>query len=229
MEKEFEKLKEILIERGASFVGFCDISDLPNSLGYKGAISIGYKLLDSFIDQIDENEGPTYQYFHHYRDVNTALDQLSLFAATFLDRLGIKALMIPASQSSVEDAYAGAFPHKTAAVLSGEGFIGKSGLFIHEKFGGRVRLSTILVDYPLTSNKPIIENGCGNCTKCRDSCPSGAISGNIYKLGDDRSTIFNAEKCSTYMKKAYQQIGRGSVCGICIKVCPMYLKGKNNI
>ena len=69
---------------------FCDISNLPNNLDYKGAISIGYKLLDSFIDQIDEKDGPTYQYFHHYRDVNTALDQLSLFACTYLDRLGIK-------------------------------------------------------------------------------------------------------------------------------------------
>ena len=227
MEQEFLKLKDMLIEKGAGFVSFCDISNLSNNLGFKGAISIGYKLLYSFIDQIDEQNGPTYQYFHHYRDVNTALDQLSLFASTYLDRLGIKALMIPASQSSVEDPYAGAFPHKTAAVLSGEGFIGKSGLFIHEKFGGRVRLATVLVDYPLQSSKPIIENGCGNCTRCVDACPSKAISGKIYKLGEDRSTFFDAEKCSKHMKKAYQHVGRGSVCGICVKVCPMYLKGKN--
>ena len=31
---------------------------------------------------------------------------------------------------------------------------------------------------------------------------------------------FDAEKCSKYMKEHFQDVGRGSVCGVCIKVCP---------
>ena len=36
----------------------------------------------------------------------------------------------------------------------------------------------------------------------------------------DGERNFDAEKCSRYMKEHFQDIGRGSVCGICIKVCP---------
>lgn len=224
MEKDIEiflkELKKELISRGALFVGFSDVTNVPNNQGFEGAITIGYKLLDSVIEQITTENGPTYQYFHHYRTVNTALDQLALYTATMIERQGYKALMIPASQSSVQDPYSGAFPHKTAAVLSGNGFIGKNALFISNQAGSKVRLATILCNIPLKPEFPIVQPKCNECNLCVKNCPSGAIKGNIYNYGDDRSTIFDAEKCSTYMKKAYQHIGRGSVCGICIKVCP---------
>lgn len=222
--EKINKLKEILYEKGASIVAFSDISNLENNKGYIGAITIGYKLLDEYIEQIDKNKAPTYEYFHHYRTVNAALNQMALFAATYMDRLGYKAMMIPASQSSVEDPYKGAFPHKTAAVLSGSGFIGKSGLFISEEFGGRVRLSTVLTSAPLKAEKEIVESKCKNCTKCFDACPAGAILGNNYVNGADRETIFDAEKCSQYMKKNFQHVGRGSVCGLCIAACPYFKK-----
>jgi hypothetical protein len=35
-----------------------------------------------------------------------------------------------------------------------------------------------------------------------------------------REEMFDAEKCSQYMKKHFQHIGRGAVCGICMEVCP---------
>lgn len=222
--EKINKLKEILYEKGASLVAFSDVSNLDNNKGYIGAITIGYKLLDEYIEQINDNKSPTFEYFHHYRTVNAALDQMALYAATYLDRLGYRSMMIPASQSSVEDPYKGAFPHKTAAVLSGSGYIGKSGLFISEEFGGRIRLATVLTMAPLKAEKPIVECKCGGCTKCFDACPAGAILGNIYINGNDRDTIFDAEKCSKYMKKNFQHIGRGSVCGLCIAACPHFKK-----
>ena len=221
MTKEFlDNLKKELINRGAGFVGFSNIEKVNNNYGFKGAITIGYKLLDCMVNQITKENGPTYQYFHHYRTVNFALDQLALFASTMLEREGHKVLMIPASQSSVEDAYSGAFPHKTAAVLSGNGFIGKNALFISNQFGSKVRLATVLIDEPLEAELPIVLPKCNECNACVNNCPAKAISGNIYNYGDSRDTIFDAEKCSQYMKKNFQHIGRGSVCGICIKVCP---------
>ena len=32
--------------------------------------------------------------------------------------------------------------------------------------------------------------------------------------------LFDAEKCSKYMKEKFQKIGRGAVCGICMRFCP---------
>lgn len=214
------ELKNLLLEKGATFVGFSDISDVPQNRGYKGAITIGIKLLDSLIEQVFENSAPTYQYFHHYRTVNFALDQLSLFCATRLEKDGYHPLVIPASQSSVEDPYSGAFPHKTAAVKANLGFIGKSALFIHREYGSMVRLATVLVNKPLSPDLGDVNLSCGNCNACFNACPARAITGNEYVIGAPRDSVFSAEKCSSHMKKAYRDIGRGAVCGICISVCP---------
>ena len=125
-----------------------------------------------------------------------------------------------ASQSLPGDPYRGLFPHKTAAVLSGLGFIGRSGLFLSREYGSKVRLATVLTDFPLANDRPVILDGCGDCTVCRDACPAGAISGSDCRYDGSRGDLFDAEKCSRYMKDRFQQIGRGSVCGICIRVCP---------
>ena len=103
-------------------------------------------------------------------------------------------------------------------MLSGLGFVGKNGLLITE-FGSAVRFATVLTDMPLVPQRDIRPCLCGDCTICRDACPAGAITGEIYVPGADRSTIFDAKKCSEHMK-TYKNIGRGAVCGICISVCP---------
>ena len=115
------------------------------------------------------------------------------------------------------------FSHKYAASLSGLGSVGKSGLFISNKFGPRVRLGTILTNAEFPVENAVPECQCGECRECVKSCPAQAISGEIWKAGDDRSVIIDAKACSDYMKKAFQHIGRGAVCGICMRVCP---KGK---
>ena len=164
---------------------------------------------------------PTISYFHEYRSANALLDSISFRCARYLEKQGYNGFPIAASQSTADDknSFKGVFSHKTAGRLSGLGFIGKSGLFISKDFGSKIRLATILTDAPLESEAPIIENGCGSCDKCVKSCPAGAISGIVYKEGMDREEFFSAEKCSKHMK-SYNDIGRGSVCGICIKTCP---------
>ena len=81
-----------------------------------------------------------------------------------------------------------------------------------------MRLATVLTNLPVQSELPVIENGCGACTICKNACPAGAIFGEKPTTNGERN--FDPEKCSRYMKEHFQDIGRGSVCGICIKVCP---------
>ena len=81
-----------------------------------------------------------------------------------------------------------------------------------------MRLATVLTDMPLIPEHPVIENGCGSCEICKKACPAGAIFGELPKTNGERN--FDPEKCSKYMKEHFQDIGRGSVCGICIRVCP---------
>ncbi len=217
-----EELVGLLDGLGASFTGFADVEGKLNgsfkNLNY--AISFGLRLSDAIIDEITDK--PTYTYFHHYRTVNTLLDQIALRGLLFIQRQGFNAVAVPASQTvnDAADPYSGIFPHKTAAVLAGLGRIGKNGLFIHDAFGPRVRLGTILTDMELPCVKPAQKGSCQSCNRCVTACPSMAITGREWYEGAAREEIMDAKACSDYMNKNYKHIGRGSVCGICIKVCP---------
>ncbi|HHW31947.1 MAG TPA: epoxyqueuosine reductase [Clostridiaceae bacterium] len=207
---------------GASFIGYSNVSEnLPASLSELGfAITLGVNLSDFIIDQIEDR--PTYTYFHHYRTVNTLIDQIALRTTLFLQDRGYRALAVPASQTvnDADDAYCGIFPHKTAAVKSGLGWIGKNDLFISNHHGPRVRLGTVLTDLELPVENKIMESKCGDCKKCVENCPAMALTGNKWEIGCPRSHIVDAKACSEYMNANYKHIGRGSVCGICIRVCP---------
>ena len=216
-EKELEK---ILKEAGADLVGFSSLGEnrSPEHPEYGYAVTIVRKLSRAVIKTI--NGAPTMEYFQHYRATNARLDSIALDAVSFIENAGYLALPVAASQSTPDkkDEYRGIFPHKTGAVLSGLGFIGKNGLLITE-YGSAVRLASVLTNMPLSAQKEIKPCLCGDCQICKNACPAGAITGELYVNGAERSTIFDAKKCSEHMK-TYKNIGRGAVCGICISVCP---------
>lgn len=213
------QLKALAIEFGADMVGFCElptppVKELPD-LRY--ALSVGVKLSDSILKTIDN--APSFVYFQHYRSANSLLDSIAFRISRKIEEAGFAAMPIAASQSlGKNNPYRGVLPHKTAAVLSGLGFVGKSGLFLSTSYGSKVRLATILTDLPVKSELPVIENGCKDCLICAKACPAGAIYGQLPTTDGERN--FDAEKCSNYMKTHFQDVGRGSVCGVCIKVCP---------
>lgn len=224
-----KELLDRLYFDGVGKVGFAYLGDvLPNKLRHLPyGISLVYPLLNSVIDQI--NDTPTFNYFHHYRTVNANLDRLALITAEYIQRKGYNAYTIAASQSVKDetDKYTGIFQHKTVAAASGMGWIGKSGLLVTPEYGPRVRLATVLTDMKLeVSNIPQFP-GCGNCMSCVNACPAMALTGNNYVSGADRSTVIDARACSEYMKRNFQHIGRGSVCGVCIKVCPFGRKDQS--
>lgn len=65
---------------------------------------------------------------------------------------------------------------RIAAVACGMGEMGWSKVFIHPKFGPRVRLGTILTDAELEPD-PLVKPGtlCDRCMRCVRQCPGGAI------------------------------------------------------
>lgn len=210
-----EEAKRLLLDGGAGRVGFCRLEkENPFGLGY--AISFYIPLSDAIIDGIDD--APTHTYFHHYRTVNTLIDNLALRTGLLLAKNGFRYAPIPASQSV--NGMQGIFSHKYAASLSGLGTVGKSGLFLSTEFGPRVRLGTILTDCEVTEENHVLPSVCGECTLCAKACPAMAITGEKWNPGDEREVILDAKACSDYMKKKFQHIGRGSVCGICMRVCP---------
>lgn len=214
-----QQIKEILQNNGVYDFGFAKVDDGPDDLPY--AISVVILLSDAVVDEI--NVAPTYSYFHHYRTVNAFIDRLLLKVGLLLQTKGYRYMPIAASQSIPKDGkrtHMGRYSHKKAAVLAGLGSIGKSSLFLHKKYGPRVRLGTVFTDCPLPVSKHKIISVCKDCDLCVRACPAGAIKGAEWQEGIERSEMFDAQACNNYMRKHFMKIGRGSVCGICIKVCP---------
>ena len=212
-------ITELAKELGADLVGFCAFETAPTYLAphLTHAVSIAVKLSDAVLSTI--TDAPTYIYFQHYRTANALLDSIAFRLARQIEKMGYSAMPVAASQSQGKNApYQGVVSHKTVAVKSGLGYVGKNGLFISELYGSKIRLATILTDMPIDETKPVLENGCGDCQLCKFACPAGAIYGELPTTDGERN--IDPEKCSRYMKEKFQDIGRGSVCGICIKVCP---------
>ena len=216
-------IKEFLLENGASEVGYAFIDGYQSELlkeyagaeKYKYAISVVVRLSGGALDGITDR--PTHTYFQHYRTVNAFIDRLVLMAGMKIQKMGYDYIPVAASQSI--GGYTGLFQHKTVARLAGLGGIGKSGLFISKKYGPRVRLGSILTNMPLECGVPFEEDLCGDCNICSTLCPAMAISGKSFSLDNPDDTL-DRHACSTYMKEHFKDIGRGVVCGICIKNCP---------
>lgn len=219
-----EKITELALNTGASGVGFSDVEGL-NDYGYPRAVSVFVKLLDGVVNQIDD--APTYEYYSHYKSVNTLINDLTLKIGMLIEKEGYEAMSISSSQSIEErEGYKGSFAHKTAATRSGKGYIGKSGLFVHEDFGPRLRIGTILTNAPIETGNPKNDSDCNNCNLCVNACPASALHGKEWYAGMERNELYDPRACSEFMKNYFSHIGNGFVCGICMRICPKGKKSK---
>lgn len=217
LEKE---IGQLLAAGGACDWAFAQVGDGP--AGLPRLVSVVVRLSDAIVDEIEE--APTHTYFHHYRTVNALLDQLTLGVGLLLASHGWRYVTVAASQSiNINGSpYEGRYSHKKAAGLAGLGTVGKSDLFLHRRFGPRVRLATLFTDCPLEAGEPAAPvDSCGSCRLCVEACPAGAITGAHFGSG---APLLDPALCSAHMKRAYQLIGRGAVCGICMRVCPKGLE-----
>jgi len=227
-------LKKLMQKRipddGEHIWGFADLTGLLHQRfkGYDYGIVIGKKLDDSIIDSVIN--GPTMEYCNQYVDTNRYLSGLLKDIAQELKALGIKSLPISPTPTEVDRAddydrtLRNTFSHKMVATRAGLGWIGKTDLFISIKFGPRLRLASVLVDYPLKPlNQPIDKSRCGKCNLCVEACPAKAASGKLWNIHIDRDEFYDAAKCKeTANRLTLEKIGRDMrLCGICVSVCPV--------
>ncbi len=90
-----EKIEELAYGLGVCDVGFCKVDDFKE--GFENGVSLVAKLSDEVLREISDR--PTHSYFHHYRTVNTFLDQCLLQIGLLLERNGYRYVPIGASQS----------------------------------------------------------------------------------------------------------------------------------
>ena len=104
------------------------------------------------------------------------------------------------------------------AVKAGLGWIGKNTCFISEKYGNKVFLAEIICNYE-SDYMQEVRNQCGNCRKCIESCPNGAL--NDQEIGLDCNkcisyqTIENKDSIPSEIKLNNYIYG----CDICVNAC----------
>ena len=118
---------------------------------------------------------------------------------------------------------------KTLAREAGLGWIGKHTLLINPRFGSYLFIGELILDLELEYDDPFGNNLCGSCSRCMDSCPTGAIIA---------PSQLDARRCISYLTietkedvpdhLAENLSNRLVGCDICQQVCPWNSKAQQN-
>jgi epoxyqueuosine reductase QueG len=213
--------------QGISLWGGADIHRLKFSIGedqepYPGAVSWAIPMSPDIMAGL--KNGPTHAYARAYAEVNVRITEIANSLAEAIRKRGFRADPLAASDRTDTVNIRGDFPHKTAATLSGLGWVGRHCQLVTRQFGPWVRLGTVFTDMPLVYGTPFKRGFCGSCRACVDVCPAGALTGNTWKPGIERGELLDATVCDQWKKDHYLEFHNGHNCGICTSVCPYGLK-----
>ena len=114
--------------------------------------------------------------------------------------------------------YESGLQFRYVAQSAGIGYLGKNAFLIHPEWGAWVHLRVLSTTAPTEKGSFFVQTPkdvCGDCTRCIDSCPAGALTHG-----------FNGLVCRKYRTKKgeYIPVGEKRVykyCLICALVCPL--------
>ena len=168
--------------------------------------------------------GPTEAYADEYARVNALINRQAETLAAEIQNRGARTRPLAASDRTDPAGIRGDFPQKTAATQAGLGWIGRHCQLVTRPFGPWVRLGTVFTDLALPCGPPVERHFCGNCRRCVEACPAGALTGNPWQPVVPRAAILDAGACDRWKKDRYFRYHGGHNCGICSAACPYGLK-----
>ncbi len=109
----------------------------------------------------------------------------------------------------------------SAALISGLGIIGDSGLLINEKYGTYIFIGDIVTDIPpdiIGAVEPGEVRTCSHCGACRRACPTGVLRGD----GEDCLSAITQRKGELTHQECEMMRKYNTVwgCDICQTACP---------
>lgn len=112
-------------------------------------------------------------------------------------------------------------PEVEAGVLAGLGFAGKNGQLITPWYGSCAFLCEIVTTLFIPPAGPEAFSGCGDCRRCLDSCPTGALTEEGLDKSRCRSHITQKKGELTPWER--EEVRKGGLvwgCDICTAACP---------
>ena len=198
------ELNSELSNLGADFIKIVDISMLSEkeNRGYDIAILIGIFLSPEFILGLSKG---TIAVPSEFWEKEHRTHGLAEWAANFIIAKGYKAFA--QSDGNLINGYfeeatkTTVLPHKKIAILSGLGWIGKNNLLVTNEYGSALCMCTVLTNAPLPTKKtPVLMPKCGECTVCKDVCPTNVIHGTTWEPGMNRDLIVDVYHCECCLK-----------------------------
>jgi epoxyqueuosine reductase len=148
-----------------------------------------------------------YTRFDHYGELKARLRTLAAFIR---ERYGRRTKFFSCYVALAE---------KPLARKAGIGFYGKNGVIITPEHGSFVVLGELLTSLELPSDRPL-EMDCGDCRRCLDACPTGAIR---------VPGVIDRRRCIQYVSERPGEVPDDMVrvwgdriygCATCQEVCP---------
>jgi epoxyqueuosine reductase len=111
---------------------------------------------------------------------------------------------------------------RTWAAKSGVGWIGKNGNLINKHSGSFFFIATLIVDLELEYDDPYAKDYCGNCRRCIDACPTGAIVDNKVVDGSRCISYYTIELKDALIPYEQKEHFNNWMfgCDVCQDVCP---------
>ncbi|NLO40561.1 MAG: epoxyqueuosine reductase [Ruminiclostridium sp.] len=189
------QLNEIWEQRikdsGVDFVYFVDITMLPAEIieDYSCAVLFGKALSKEYITTLRAGQEPKRKEFNN---TEHKMDALAVKIADRLEAEGYK---------SIAKLKTGRLPHKTVALRTGLGFIGKNNLLVTNQYGCALVLGKVLTAAPfITMSEVPKKPQCGDCNICVNVCPTNALLGKTWSVTTTRDEILTRKLCTLCLK-----------------------------
>lgn len=144
-----------------------------------------------------------------------------------LDAAGIRYAAPPAAPGD-DGEYRAKFSYKWAAAHAGLGFIGKNDVFVHYRFGQRVRISCLLLSADIAPYGGEVKCECGDCELCVKACPHNCLTGAMWTEDIIRSELIDYKRCATWSR--HEGKGQRYLCCYCAMACQWHMRaGKRRV
>jgi epoxyqueuosine reductase len=185
--------------------------------GIRSAVCVGlnyYQDIESNQRSADGTDGRgVFSIYAHGRDYHDVMGEM-------LERLDGRLRERYPTMQSLACVDTSPISDRSMAIRAGIAWLGKNSSVISPQFGSWIFLGELLTDLDLRPDQPL-QTLCGNCTKCIDSCPTGAL---------DKPFVVDSRRCISYLTieergdiptPLRERIGVNLYgCDTCQSVCP---------